>query len=535
MVSFAAKRRHRVSLCCLISAIVFVLPATVGAEDDVLSIGTQKQLFIDDYIIESTEPGIFQILNRPQKYAGNPIIQMDRCWEATLGFTENLNLVYDREENVFKMWNGVVDYDWSEDFLGYFVSKNGIHWEKPFVGQFDYHSPECKGRPTRNHNFVAKGAGGVIKDLHEKDPQKRYKRLYGRPEPQKGTWAAYSPDGIHWTDYPHPEVNPVYLANDTHQAVFWDDRREEYVAHIRLWPPIFRGDPRMWAGTARGKGHLRVPGIATSRDFIHWQAPERMRDPVEVNENYILVPPDEKDTPATRGFYTMETLQYEGTYIAFLTPYHTYPGMERNMPPTRGNARNPWIDRIDIQLAFSRDGTHWRREAERRTFLPNGPEGSYDAGMIFVAQPPIVREDLGEIWIYYSGFRKGHWSSIRGETEESTINLAKLRLDGFVSLTGGKGFATTKALTFEGGRLRFNAITAGDEGAVHVEILDAKTNQPVSGYGKADCDRFQGNEIRHTASWKGRSDVSRLAGKPVKLRFYLERAKLFSFQFDQGG
>ena len=114
MVSFAAKRRHRVSLCCLISAIVFVLPATVGAEDDVLSIGTQKQLFIDDYIIESTEPGIFQILNRPQKYVGNPIIQMDRCWEATLGFTENLNLVYDREENVFKMWNGVVDYDWSK-------------------------------------------------------------------------------------------------------------------------------------------------------------------------------------------------------------------------------------------------------------------------------------------------------------------------------------------------------------------------------------------------------------------------------------
>jgi hypothetical protein len=32
-------------------------------------------------------------------------------------------------------------------------------------------------------------------------------------------------------------------------------------------------------------------------------------------------------------------------------------------------------------------------------------------------------------------------------------------------------------------------------------------------------------------SWHGNSDVSKLAGKPVKLRFYFKNAKLFSFQF----
>lgn len=40
-----------------------------------------------------------------------------------------------------------------------------------------------------------------------------------------GFWATYSPDGIRWTNYPSPEVNPVYMNNDTHQVVFWDEGR----------------------------------------------------------------------------------------------------------------------------------------------------------------------------------------------------------------------------------------------------------------------------------------------------------------------
>ena len=128
-----------------------------------------------------------------------------------------------------------------------------------------------------------------------------------------------------------------------------------------------------------------------------------MRDPVEVNKEFILLPPDEDDTPATRGFYSLETFLYEGVYIGFPTPYHNYPLLDSNLPPTGGNARNPWIDTIDVQLAFSRDGKARQRVGNRRPFIPNGPAGSYDAGMIYISQAPIVREDLGEIWSYYLG------------------------------------------------------------------------------------------------------------------------------------
>ena len=530
---FGASRAAGAAGPALIMALLSMPPLSAT----VLEIGTGKQLFIDDYVIESLDGTVFKLLNQPLKYAGNPVIEMDQCWEADMHFANSPNLVYDEADRRFKMWNQAVNYSWSTSLLGYYVSEDGLSWEKPPVGQFEYKSDYCRSEASRSHNFVfgnahRLGAPGVFKDLHETDPAKRYKMLYNRRRPESGVWAAYSADGIQWKDYPYPEVNPVYLNNDTHQAVFWDEQRESYVAHIRLKPPLFADDPRFHFRNR--KGNVRTPGIATSPDFIHWDAPKDMRDPVEVNRKYILVPPDAEDGPCTAGFYTFEILQYEGIYVGFLTPYHVCPGMEPEIPPVRGNARNPWMDRIDIQLAFSRDGRVWQRVGNRRTFIPNGPEGSYDAGMIFVAQQPVVREELEEIWIYYVGFERGHWAVRRGGNQESSVSLATLRLDGFVSLTAGQGSVTTKPLVFAGERLEINADTAGPQGEVSAEILDPETGRPIPGYARKDCDAFQGDSVRHAVTWKGKGRVGRLAGQPVQLRFHLKQAKLFSFRFRYG-
>ena len=80
-------------------------------------------------------------------------------------------------------------------------------------------------------------------------------------------------------------------------------------------------------------------------------------------------------------------------------------------------------------------------------------------------------------------------------------------------------------------RLEINAGTAGAHGIVSAEILDPETDQPIPGYAREDCDAFQGDAIRHAVTWKGKGGVGRLAGTPVKLRFYLKQAKLFSFRF----
>jgi len=507
-----------------------LLPAGILAAErsGVLDIGSRRQLFLDDFILESRE-GVFRTLNQPLKSPHNPLVEMDQPWEADMHFANSTNVIYDEQHGRFKMWNQVVNYDWSERLLAYYESDDGLSWRKPEVGQFPYHSPAASGKPTRKHNFVfgrphPATAPGVFKDRHAKRPEERYKMLYRRSKPQSGVWAAFSSDGIHWTDYPHPDVNPVYVNNDTHQVVFWDRKRQKYVAHMRLKPPI-----KLGAGPS--KTPTRSVGIATSEDFLHWDAPRRIRDPVEVNRPHTLLMPDERDGMGISGFYSMETLPYEDVYLAFLPVYHIFPGMERHLPPRRGNAATPWLDTIDIQLAFSRDGQSWQRIGDRRTFLPLGAAGSFDAGMVFVSQLPVVRQDRGEIWIYYVGYRKGHWAVRRGENQASAIGLAVLRLDGFVSLAAGDGSVLTKPLTFTGDRLVINAHTSASGGMISVEVVDAASGDEIPGFSQSDCDVFSGDAISQVVTWNGKSDLSHLAGRPVQLRIRMRAAKLYAFQF----
>ena len=241
-----------------------------------------------------------------------------------------------------------------------------------------------------------------------------------------------------------------------------------------------------------------------------------------------------QDPVDSRDFYTLEVLPYAGGYVGFTSVYHNYFGW---IPAGTdiGKAQSPWVDRIDVQLLWSRDGKKFERVGERRAFLANGPQGSWDAELIYTVQAPIVREERGEIWIYYEGFGGHHWYNQRGEHQRGQVGLAILRLDGFVSVTG-IGALTTKALRFEGDRLIINATgidkyAGSGYGSVRVEILDAETGQPFPAFMQEKCDAFGGDELRHAVSWNGKADLSDLARKTIKLRFHLNKAKLFSFQF----
>ena len=115
------------------------------------------------------------------------------------------------------------------------------------------------------------------------------------------------------------------------------------------------------------------------------------------------------------------------------------------------------------------------------------------------------------------------------------MGLAILRLDGFASITG-QGTLTTRPLTFEGSRLQINAsgvdkYVGPGYGSVKVEVLDGKTGEPIPEFQKEDSDEFGEDAISHTVTWKGRSNLESLRGKTIKLKFHLDKAKLFSFQF----
>ena len=67
-------------------------------------------------------------------------------------------------------------------------------------------------------------------------------------------------------------------------------------------------------------------------------------------------------------------------------------------------------------------------------------------------------------------------------------------------------------------------------GGVKVELQDAG-GQPLPGFSLADCQEQIGNELSRVVSWKGRADLSALAGKPVRLRFVMKDADIFAFRF----
>lgn len=66
---------------------------------------------------------------------------------------------------------------------------------------------------------------------------------------------------------------------------------------------------------------------------------------------------------------------------------------------------------------------------------------------------------------------------------------------------------------------------------MQVEIQDEK-GRPVSGFGLDACPPIRGDTIRHVVRWRDKGgDLRRLAGKPVRLRFRLHDADVYSFQF----
>lgn len=88
---------------------------------------------------------------------------------------------------------------------------------------------------------------------------------------------------------------------------------------------------------------------------------------------------------------------------------------------------------------------------------------------------------------------------------------------------------TTRLFIFAGSELEINYRT-GAPGFVRVEIQN-ETGAPIAGFSKDDCPEIVGDEIERTVAWKRGTDVSRLAGRPVRLRFCMKDADLFSMRF----
>ncbi|MBP7946240.1 MAG: hypothetical protein KA191_09235 [Verrucomicrobia bacterium] len=111
------------------------------------------------------------------------------------------------------------------------------------------------------------------------------------------------------------------------------------------------------------------------------------------------------------------------------------------------------------------------------------------------------------------------------------IERLTLRPDGFASAHASyKGGALiTRPLRFSGRELEVNLSTSA-AGFLRVEIQNPEGN-PLPGFALNDCPEIIGDQIDRIVKWTRGSDLSALAGRPVRLKFALKDADLYAFRF----
>ena len=469
----------RAAGAAVVLAVVGVFVTTVPAAEPV-AIGSRRELMVDEFLLAKLT-GARLVLHRP--VARELALVHDRPWE---GNTSAYHTVF-QDGPRYRMYYRGSHYDHKlrksthAELVCTAESKDAVHWTRPELGIVAFAG-------SKKNNIVWSGVGchdfAPFKDTNPKcTPGEKYKAI-GRGK--GGLYAFKSSDGLHWSLI---SDRPVITkgAFDSQNLAFYDTLRGQYVEFHRN----FR------------KGYRDIM-TCTSANFRTWT------DPVWLS--YPGAP--------TEHLYTNQITPY------FRAP-HIYMGFPKRFQPQRKGKVFGRAGVSDGVFMTSRDGRTFRRWTE--AFVRPGPQkerwvnrNNMTAWGIVVTTSAIPGTP-DELSIYSTEhYYQGPACKIRRYT---------LRTDGFVSLRAplSGGTAVTKPITFQGKRLGLNYATSA-AGSVRVEIQDA-AGKPIAGYALADCPETYGDEIDGIVAWKNGPDVSKLAGKPVRLRFVLKDADLYAFRF----
>ncbi|MCX7597715.1 MAG: hypothetical protein N2512_02445 [Armatimonadetes bacterium] len=473
-----------------------------------IDIGGRLELLGDGALIDRMSGGAELRLNQP--VSREVCMVFDEPWEG--GYSGAYMSVF-QDEGMYRMYYRGMQCDIAggqitqigPPVVCYAESDDGITWRKPRLGIVEFQG-------SRENNIVWAGPGAgefaVFKDDNPAAPADgRYKMIVA--EDMRTLKALKSADGLHWTPLSAEPIvqDPARMSFDSQNLAFWDSVQGQYRAYFR----VFR----------RG---VRDIDTATSEDFVHWSE----REPLD----YMGAPDVELYTNVVKPYYRAPHI-----YVGLPTRYverrwsptiEALPNLEhRRMRATLSEERSGTAV-TETLLMISRDGRVFRRWEE--AFVRPGPEtpdtwkyGDCYAGWHVVETASHIAGAARELSLYLS---EGYWME-----PASWLRRYTLRLDGFVSvwapMSGGE--IVTKPLVFQGARLAIN-FSSSAAGNIYVEVQNA-AGQPVEGFSLDDCYEIVGDSVERVVLWKGGTDLSRLAGQPIRLRFVMRDADLYSLRF----
>jgi len=496
--------------------VLTTMPVAGQQEKAAYEIGSHRELMLDDFLFDALEGQLSFRMHRPR--LAEKVFEFDAPWEGNekLGIRLSGYAAMIRDGDLFRMYYAsyyglrLEPADDGQQFTGYSESRDGIQWNRPLLDRIEFAGSRQNNillnikQKMGSHNFAP-----FIDRRPGVPAGQRYKAV-------AGNGAAYvyaSPDGLDWKKLSEEPIlsgeeeafdhyGAIRWGNnpgkerailDSFNIAFWDPAQQHYAFYFRAYLPCLDRDGKKVTGIQRSV--MR----ATSKDFIHWGNIE----PIQFGE------------PRRRWKHEL--------YTSMIRPYPRAPQLLIGTP-LRTVPRRPFhgmsFGISESALMYSRDGIHFSLLEE--PFVPPGRDVRNWAKHGQMTAWGMLQTAEDELSIY-----------IQQHDHQPTTHLrrATLRTDGFVSLHAGAypgGEALTRPLVFKGNRLQINAATSA-AGSIRVTILDARTSQPIEGY--EESMEFYGDQISHLVHWNKRNDIAALAGRPVRLKFTLHAADLYSLRF----